>query len=206
MPNCSRARGLKGSLRALVDMRRRYARGRAHSREGTRPCVGMPGGRVRFTELRGLGGRLRRGGCRGRGRDRRRDERGAEREPDDVRTVLVPTKNAASALVETCVPVTGPKLAASIADARGGGRGRERHEPPAGLGDHHEQDCERRRGEVEGGEEAAERGGARQAAGELPREHPARVRARASERGAAAADAAADAPAPAPSATAARRR
>jgi hypothetical protein len=52
--------------------------------------------------------------------------------PTTVRTVLVPTKNAASAPVETCVPVTGAKLAASmptLAAAEAGASGTSR--PPA---------------------------------------------------------------------------
>ena len=77
--------------------------------------------------------------------------------PTTVSTVLVPTKNAATATAGTAVPVTGSKVAARIAAPAPTRGGREGHEAPAALREHDEQHGGGRRGQPEGGEEAGER-------------------------------------------------
>src|SRR4051794_35780808 len=114
--------------------------------------------------------------------------------PAIVSIVLMPTMKPATAPAETAAPVAGPKPAVSMpteaaaeAGARGGGAGGRR--PPAALGEHDEQDRGRAAGEVEGGQEAAERRGAQRPRAELPGQDRARIRAWARQRRAAPADA-----------------
>ena len=112
--------------------------------------------------------------------------------PTRVSTTLVPTKKAASWPAGTAGPVTGAKVAASMAAPAPTETG-ERDEPAAALRRGDEQHGGERGGQAEGGEEAGERAEPADAAGDLPREHAARVGARALERRAATADAAATA-------------